>query len=236
MLVEREGETESDSIYNRKVGGDGTTERVTLGKICDSLNHIIQLLIGLKFHCRHEVNYNTPKWGTEVLMRRWEDCLQTSSKMDPCDKCIFFFSAGVVLNFLGKKKTPKQWELQAEYRQAISSLVHLSECVLAGLWIHHYWLSNLYKWFNMCACVYRARGYLVRQQRPRQQRSFSDKTDPWADSAHASYTWWDLKKNSVSLNTLRAHRQIYWVWSWIRLCILYVCFYINQEIPIYLFM
>lgn len=147
----------------------------------------------------------------------------------------FFFPSPCCPQLPGgkKNKKKKQWELQAEYRRAISSLVHLSESVLAGLWIHHYWLSNLYKWFNMCACVYRARGYLVQQQRPRQQRSFSDKTDPWADSAHASYTWWDLKKkitHSVSLNTLCAHRQIYRVWSWMHLYILYVYFYINQAI------
>ena len=41
-------------------------------------------------------------------------------------------------------------------RKPISSLslsISLSECVLAGLWIRHYWLSNLYKWFNVCVSV-----------------------------------------------------------------------------------
>lgn len=42
-----------------------------------------------------------------------------------------------------------------------------------------------------CVCVYRARGHLVQQQRGRQQRMCSYKTDPWANSAHTSFTWWE---------------------------------------------
>lgn len=42
-----------------------------------------------------------------------------------------------------------------------------------------------------CVCVYRARGHLVQQQRGRQQRICSYKTDPWANSAHTSFTWWE---------------------------------------------
>lgn len=68
--VGQERERESEIKYSSEKRERKHNRVEVAEKICATINHIISLLIDLKFHCRHELNQNKPMWGTEVLIMR----------------------------------------------------------------------------------------------------------------------------------------------------------------------